>query len=226
MDTLPETIQTLCGVGVREIKTSNIAMTELWRRHSEGNALTQEEYIEATLRYVPNYYKAGCPVELTLAGTLCLHRDGSYELAVKSYDGTEACLDCHMCGSTRWNCYITPEGRLLPCLPMTACPEQTQFPRIQDIGLRQGLSDSYYMRFVNGRVRELMEANQECAACPHRFRCGGGCRAIALMDGDQNLMGCDRIMCAFWKGGYDERILRVADAACVAYQKSRENRNE
>lgn len=124
-----------------------------------------------------------------------------------------------MCGATRWACYITPEGRLLPCMPMTASPEQERFPKVQDIGLRQGLSDSYYMEFVNGRVKDLLEANKECRECPYRFRCGGGCRANALLDGNHELMGCDRTMCMLWKGGYVDRIRQVTEAAIEKYGK-------
>ena len=29
---------------------------------------------------------------------------------------------------------------------MTASPQQEKFPLVQDIGLKQGLSDSYYMQ--------------------------------------------------------------------------------
>lgn len=216
-ETLMETIQALLQVGVTELKTSNIAMTDLWCSHSEGNALTQPEYIEAMLKYIPKYYEAGRPLELTLAGVISLHRDGSYEIHPEHYDGTEKCLNCYLCRTARWFCYITPDGRLLPCLPMTASPEQSRFPKVQDIGLRQGLSDSLYMRFVNTKVKDLLEVNEECGTCPYRFKCGGGCRAEALRDGRNDLMGCDRIMCMYWKGGYAERIRQVAEETAARY---------
>ena len=219
VSSLPQTIEALRTVGVREAKTSNVDMTDLWRCHSEGNAMTQQEYMDAMIPYITWYYEAGRPIEdLEFGGIARLRKDAPGELSARYYDGTEACMDCYLCGATRKSCYITPEGRLLPCMPMTASPEQSKFPRVQDIGLQKGLSDSYYMQFVNGRVKDLFAANQECAGCSYRYKCGGGCRAAALTGADHDLMGCDRDdMCMFWKNHYDERILQTIREAEAKY---------
>lgn len=86
-------------------------------------------------------------------------------------DTGEKCLDSHLCGAARSSCYVSPEGRLLPCMPMTACKEQELFPKVQDIGLKKGLNDSFYMKYVNTRVRDLFVANQECKECQHNLIC-------------------------------------------------------
>ena len=218
VSSLPQTIEALRTVGVTEAKTSNVDMTDLWRCHSEGNAMTQQEYMDAMIPYITWYYEAGRPIEdLEFGGIARLRKDAPGELSARYYDGTEACMDCYLCGATRKSCYITPEGRLLPCMPMTASPEQSKFPRVQDIGLQKGLSDSYYMQFVNGRVKDLFAANQECAGCSYRYKCGGGCRAAALTGADHDLMGCDRDMCMFWENHYDERILQTIREAEAKY---------
>ena len=217
---LPQTIDALKRVGVERLKASNVAPTDLWNCNSEGNALSRKEYLEAMLRYIPRYYEAGRPMDLMLGNVISLYRNQPYKIIAELHDGTEDCLNCYLCGSARWACYITPEGRLLPCMPMTSCPEQNSFPRVQDIGLKEGLSDSFYMRFVNGRVKDLLASNAECASCPYRLKCGGGCRATALMTGDHSLMGCDRIMCMLWKEGYVERIRKAADEAIAKYESN------
>ena len=126
-------------------------------------------------------------------------------------------LDCYLCSAIRWSCYITPDGRLLPCMPMTDSPEQARFPKIQDIGLQNGLSSSYYMHFVNGRVKDLLEENPDCAACDYRYKCGGGCRAHALEKSGNGLMGCDPNMCTFWKNGYEQKVLEAIRQAEEKY---------
>ena len=217
-DTLAQTIQALRAVGVDELKVSNVESTDLWRRHSDGNDLTQQEYLEAMIRYLPQYYRDGRPIgKLTLSSVAILYRDKPFIISAQRYNGAEHCMDNYLCGVTRRACYITPEGRLLPCMPMTSCLEQCQFPLIREIGLQKGLSDSYYMRFVNCRIKDLLAVNSECASCEYRYYCGGGCRARALMRDDRNLMGCDRIMCLLWKGGYVERIRQVAEKAIARY---------
>lgn len=215
---LTQTFNLLNSLGVSRVKAGNVDMTELWHKHCEGNSWTEKEYIDAMIKYIPEYYKSGCPISnLILTNVITLHSNGTYDIIGEAYDGTEKCLNCYMCDSARWSCYITPEGRLLPCMPMTSSPAQKLFPRIQDIGLKQGLRDSFYMQFVDGRVKDLLEANAECNACAYRYKCGGGCRANALIEGDQKLMGCDRNMCMLWKEGYVERIRKAADDAIAKY---------
>ena len=100
---------------------------------------------------------------------------------------------------------------------MTDSPEQSRFPKIQDIGLQKGLSSSCSMQFVNGRVKDLLEGNPDCAACAYRYQCGGGCRAHALAKSGQGLMGCDQDRCTVWKNGYADRIREAIRKAEEAY---------
>lgn len=218
LHTVPRTIEALKAVGVEDVKISNVDMTDLWRCNSKGNEMNREEYTKAVLPYIDWYYKAGRPIKrLELGGVVEMKQEGPANLVVRHYDGTENCLDNYLCGVTRWTCYITPEGRLLPCMPMASSPEQSRFPLVQEIGLGQGLSGSCYMQFVDGRIRDLFAANAECNACAYRYKCGGGCRASALAGPDKNLMGCDREMCTFWKNGYEERILQAIQEAEAKY---------
>ena len=219
-DTLAQTVEVLRDAGAHALKTGGVTMTDLWKRNHGGNALSDVEYYNAMLRYIPQYYEAGCPIDIVLGGIIILNRDGSYRIVADRYDGTEKALDCHLCGAVRWSSYITPEGRLLPCIAMTSSQEQYRFPKVQDIGLKQGLSDSYYMRFVDNRVKDLLAVNAECAACEYRLKCGGGCRAGALLGGDHSLMGCDRGMCFLWKEGFAERIRQVAEEAREHYEQN------
>ena len=219
LSALPATIQALGEIGVEDLSIANVDETELWLRHSEGNSLSWTEYIDAMLPYIDWYYQAGRPIpQLEIGGIVRLQQDQPAQPIFRCYCGTESCLDNYLCGAVRWSCYITPEGRLLPCMPMTASPRQEVFPKVQEIGLRQGLSDSYYMQFVDSRIKDLLAVNQECASCEYRYRCGGGCRAIALTTGSQDLMGCDRQMCAFWKQGYADRIEQAVQSAREKYE--------
>ena len=218
LHTVPQTIEALRAVGVDDLKISTVDMTDLWRCNSEGNEMDWLEYVDAMLPYISWYYQNGRPIKrLELGGVAELRQDAPCRITARHYDGTEKCLDCYMCSITRRTCYITPEGRLLPCMPMASSREQEKFPLVQDIGLKQGLSSSSYMGFVNRRVKDLLAVNSECNACEYRYQCGGGCRATALIYGEHQLMGCDRNMCAFWKNGYEERTQKAVNEAEAKY---------
>lgn len=217
MHSVPETIKALNEIGIKELRVSTIEMTDLWSKNCDGNDLTLQEYFEGMIPYITWYYQNERPIEhLGLSGVIELYKDKMYSINVSRYDGTEKTLDEYLCSVTRWHCYVTPEGRLLPCMPMASSPLQNRFPLIQDIGFRDGLSGSMYMKFVNSRVKDLFTVNQECAACEYRYKCGGGCRADAFLEcGD--LMACDPGKCMLHKNGYEERIRKIADEAIAKY---------
>lgn len=216
-DTLQKTVRLLSDIGVPMLKTSNVRQTELWRENSEGNAMDVREYTEAMLRYIPCFYQDGMPMKVMLSGVVILnHNSRDYEIIPLKHNGKEDSTGRHLCGAARYGGYITPEGRLLPCMPMTACKEQELFPLAQDIGLKKGLSDSFYMDIIDSRVRDLLAVNSKCAACAHKYQCGGGCRAIALeQTGD--LMGCDSEQCILWNEGYVDSIRKVTEEAIARY---------
>lgn len=216
-NTIRETIKLLSDIGVPMIKIGNVSMTDLWSRNSEGNALNICEYTEAMIQYIPQFFQDGMLMDVMLTNIISLHNNSKeYQIIPMKYSGTGDCINHVLCGATRYSCYITPEGRLLPCMPMTACKEQEKFPLVQDIGLKRGLSDSFYMEIVDNRVKDLLEANPRCAVCEHKYYCGGGCRAAALeQTGD--LMGCDNNQCILWEEGYVDRIRQVAEDAIARY---------
>lgn len=216
-ETIRKTVNFLSKIGVPMMRIGSVSFTSLWEHNAEGNVLNTREYLEIMLQYIPKFFEDGMPMELLLGGVISLHRGSKkYEIVSLKYDGTEKCADCLLCDTARYLCYISPEGRLLPCIPFTSCREQNKFPLIQDIGLRQGLNDSFYMDIVDTRVKDLLVSNAKCAACEHKYQCGGGCRAIALeQTGD--LMGCDGDQCMLWEEGYVDRIRQVTEEAIAKY---------
>lgn len=211
--TLRETVRLLSELGVPRMKVAPVSDTPLWNRNNQGNAFSFREYCEAMIDYIPHFFRDGCPINLHLGNIIQLFQNSAeYRVTAERYHGTDQSKKCHLCGAARYACYITPDGRLLPCMPMTACKEQELFPKVADIGLQKGLSESYYMEFVDRRVHDLIESNEKCRECPHVLRCGGGCRAMALAQtGD--LMGADEDQCLLWNEGYVERIRQTAEDA-------------
>lgn len=213
---LRETVQRMGELDTR-IKIGTISMTELWKQKNEGYAFNDREYYDEVLKYIPRFFEDGMPADLLIGGVVQFHKGSKeYRIIPEKHDGSEAVLNRNLCGAARMTGYITPEGRLLPCMPMTDWKGHRQFPKIQEIGLRNGLTDGFYMNFVNGKVRELFEKNEICNACEYKLYCAGGCRACALQDGD-DLYGCDKGQCFFWKGGYLNKIRSTIEEAIKTY---------
>lgn len=216
-DTIAQTAELLADMGVSRLRIGNVTETDLWKRKDDGNSMDFREYMDAMLAYIPQFYEMGMPMDIMLGGVILL-RKKSVEFSVipEKHKGTENSEDRLLCGAARYACYITPEGRLLPCMPMTSCKNQNAFPLVQDVGLKKGLSDSFYMNIVGSRIKDLLATNSECALCPYKYQCGGGCRAVALEQTGE-IMGCDRNQCTLWKEGYVERIRETAENAIAKY---------
>lgn len=52
---------------------------------------------------------------------------------------------------------------------------------------------------------ELAQENEQCATCPYFKYCAGGCRAMAYVT-TRTKLGPDLSKCAFFRGGYHEKI--------------------
>ncbi len=222
-DAIRESLLALAETGTGSVKCSEVSSTELWRKNADGNDMTTEEYFDAVLRYIPMYFEDGMPVNVLFGGVVSLHKGSTEYWAVAEFDkGGEECLNRHICGAVRSSCYIAPDGRLLPCMPIASVPDQRIFPKVQDIGLQAALKDSFFMTFADRRVKDLLEVCKTCRECPYRLRCGGGCRACAVAGGERNLMGPDPSRCLMWKGGYLEKLHQVCDEAIARRRAGRQ----
>ena len=100
---------------------------------------------------------------------------------------------------------IRDSGKVLPCIPLAGLPIQEDMPSLLETSLSEILSSSSYSRLVDTTCGELFRQNETCRSCPHRYICGGGCRAGALIAG-LPYCGEDETACEFFRGGYAERV--------------------
>ena len=218
--TLRETINFLSTLGVPEMKVGSVQNTPLWRKKSEGNAISRREYYDLLLDYVPHYYEDNVKMNVMLGGGIILNSiDNSYSVcAEKSLKGDEKTIQNYLCGAARFHAYISPEGRFLPCMSITSIEKQKDFPLIKEYGVKKCINDSYYIDFVGARVEELLKRNEKCGNCEYRYKCCGGCRAIAMCENDGELYSPDPESCFLFENGYIEKFHQVADEAIKKYR--------
>ena len=219
-DTIRETVNLLASIGVPNMKIGLTQNTPLWINHAEGNEMDRKTYYDTALEYIPYFYEDHMPTNVQIGGAINLNlKSTQYAiLAEKSKGDPETCCNNYLCGAARFNAYITPEGRFLPCMVMATVDEYVkEFPLIRDIGVRNCMSDSYYTQFVTNRVGNLFERNSKCNACDYRYKCAGGCRAIAMSENNGDLYACDPENCFLYENGYPEKFRKAADEAIEKY---------
>ena len=208
---LPNTVKLLADIGVTRLNVSGITMSALWQKKHSGYALDDREYLDAAMAYFPRYFQDGRPMPVTLNGAALLHPREKCR-AVQDMPCMNQEKRYYLCSTARFAPYVSSEGRLLPCMPMSMCEEQCCFPLIPEKGLAACLTDSTFMEFSSQCTNDLFARNPECGSCEHRWHCGGGCRAIALKN-THDFFGCDSYQCLIWKEGYGKKLAQALEKA-------------
>jgi len=108
--------------------------------------------------------------------------------------------------------YISPEGRLLPCLSLSGMDIQKRFPSLTEAGLKQCLTDSYYLDFITSKAQNVLDHNPECRECPYQQWRLGGCRASGLESSAQtDLYHRDEAVCAMYFGGWAGKLIDLME---------------
>ena len=203
--TLRESVKKLGEWGVGSLKTGRLRLAGEGKDLREQALSCREEY-ETYLDYIPQYFEDGMPVKsLMLSGFFCCENG---KASIPSEKGREDAPNDRqfVCRAARHTLYLGPDGRVLPCIPMSETDAaQQQFPTLSELPLKEALRDSGYMTFVRTELGQYFARNPECAACEYRYRCAAGCRGCAVAEGG-NLLGVDPDACLFYRGGYYEKV--------------------
>lgn len=209
---LRESIQTLARHHCTHLKVNPVADTELWERFGKDYSISPTETLETYLDYIPAYFADKRPLSLMLGGFFyCSAEDENirWQIPLKKYNGSDNCLKQTVCGHARQVLYLSPEGRMLPCMSLSSFDIQENYPLITTVGLQKGLTDSAYMKLIDTRIEEFLAHTKECGACEYAKICAGGCRASALCFDRTNIMAPDRAACLIFRGGYGKRLQEV-----------------
>lgn len=204
---LRQSLNTLAAHDVETCKVNPVSNTELWRQFDAEYSLSIPELMDVYLEYLPHYFEDGMPITLMLGGFFfCEKGRDRWEIPMQKYDGTDECMRQTVCGHARMTMYLSPEGRMLPCMALSGLDIQNEYPLIGEIGLRKGMSDSKYMEMIDTRIDRFLELAPECGKCSYARICAGGCRASGLDDAPDNMFAPDRGACAIFRGGYGKRM--------------------
>ncbi len=223
-----QSIRTLAEHHCRSLKINPVSPTELWDQFGQDKTLSMEEAYEAYLDYIPWFFEDGMPLSLMMGGAFqCGKGSTRWSIPMQKYDGGDFCLRQTICGHARQTLYISPEGRMLPCLSLSSEDIQNDYPLISEVGLRQGLTDSTYMELIDTRVDEYLRAVPECGECSYAKICAGGCRASALsFSKSGTLMAPDRACCILFRDGWADKIRSAASKAVVAAEARAETASQ
>jgi len=116
-----------------------------------------------------------------------------------------------VCGVLRQHFYISPQGKVLPCMSLDGLPAGDSFPNLFDLSLKDILTDSWYITATNLRVRDYWAKRTECQNCELKTKCLAGCRAMALLNQDTDYLSLDSRTCMIAKEDWSGQIQKEID---------------
>ena len=204
---LGQSLNTLAAHHVGSCKVNPVVDTQMWQKFGANYSISVPEVLETYLEYVPHFFEDGMPMTLMLGGFFfCRKGSDIWEIPLQKYDSTDQCLRQTVCGHARMVMYLSPEGRMLPCMSLSDMDIQNDYPLISEIGLRKGMSDSKYMELIDTRIDRFLEITPECGRCEYARICAGGCRASGLFSAPDDIFAPDRAACAIFREGYGRRL--------------------
>lgn len=202
---LRESLNLLGSLGLSHVKMNVASPTGRWKNETE-HFLSQDEANEAILEYLPQYVEDGMPVSAQFCGFIDFNKESRKILIpYQKYSGGEGAVKAYACGAVRNGMYISPQGRVLPCMTLGGTAIDPMFDSILEKPLSEILSDSYYRNVCLMSMGECIEHNEKCRDCEYKLACGAGCRAAACGETSTDYMGIDEEPCHFFKNGWYEK---------------------
>ncbi|MBO6111621.1 MAG: radical SAM protein [Lachnospiraceae bacterium] len=209
--TLRESINLLSSLGLVHLKMNVAAPTGRWKNETE-HFISQDDANHAILDYIPQYVADGMPMSVQFCGILEFDRlKRRITIPYKKFTGVAEAEKSWACGSVKNTMYISPTGRILPCMTMGGTAMDPFFDSCLEKPLSEILSDSYYRDTCLIKMGECIEHNEECRGCKYRLSCGGGCRSCACGETGTDYRAIDPDPCHFFKSGWYEKALGVIE---------------
>ncbi|MBR2759714.1 MAG: radical SAM protein [Solobacterium sp.] len=226
LGSIRDTVNLLASLGVSHLKVGAASPQGEWVNEPE-HFLTMPEMFEGFLEYIPHYFEDGKPMSIGLGGVFSydVFRQRAFSLYEKDIEES-LFPNAQMCSHVRREMYVSPQGRVLPCMSMVGGPIEQQFPNLLETPLEKILDqNSLYMDIVSFTVEDYMKHNADCQTCDYRQNCCGGCRATAVRDHENDYLSKDLEVCEYFRGGWKEKKDHLLEQFCSEKERAGSHRN-
>ncbi|MCQ2529227.1 MAG: radical SAM protein [Saccharofermentans sp.] len=214
LDSVVPSIELLRDCGVPFVKASPVMNSDLWIKNACGNELSEEEYFDYVVNNMNLFFDNCFGIEILFGSVIDISVDkDSYYLVSDKKGDCELCKNSNICNSIKQSVYISPEGRVFPCMAMSSCDDKSIFDSLSDYSLQKLLTSGKIIKYNKSKVSDFFEKNQECNNCEYKYRCFGGCRANAVLQGDKDIWGKDIYSCLIFKEKYIDKFEEAAKNA-------------
>ena len=208
---LKESIDLLAAEGVSHVKMNVASPTGRWKNETE-HFISQDAAYEAICAYLPQYVEDGMPVSVQFCGLIDFNKEmREIRIPFRKYSGEAGAERSFACGSVKNGMYISPAGKILPCMTLGGTAIDPMFESVLEKPLSQILSDSHYRDVCLAKMGDCIGHNEKCRDCSYRLVCGAGCRACACGETGTDYYGIDETACHFFRSGWYEKAKALTE---------------
>ena len=208
---LKKNIDLAAELGISHVKMNVASPTGRWKNETE-HFLSQDEANQAIIDYLPQYVADGIPVSAQFCGFIDFSKERRKILIpYDKFGGNEGVEKGYACGAVTNGMYISPVGKVLPCMTLNETAIDPMFSSMLEESLEKILSNSYYHDMSLLKMNACIEHNEKCRDCKYRLHCGAGCRACACGETSTDYLGIDEETCYFFQNGWFEKAVELRD---------------
>ena len=214
IDIIPETLNFLEDLGVTSTRIIRTTPVPRWVKNAPDGSLPMEEYFGKMLDIALEYLQGDHSMNVAMWRYLMLYpKDKEYKMVLDQQPEGHYQPTAPVCRGNRTMMAVTCEGNVVPCLQMSDYVAHLgfTFDNLHKRRLRDILSDGEWLGAVCKNHYWLREQNKQCDACEWFGHCGGGCRALGILDagektGKFDYSASDPLACLFFKGGWYDQV--------------------
>ncbi len=214
VDSMRDTLLLLEDTGVKIARIIRTTETRRWLKNEPEGSLPIEEYLEKMLNLAEWYLQGEHTMNVIMWRFLFMvPQSKGYSMIMEKHKDGIDCPTEAVCVGNRSMMAVTCEGDVVPCLQM--CGELNyfdySFDNLKERRLSDILQEGKWLDSVCANLCTLRDNNDECNSCEWFGRCGGGCRALAILKGitegiTPDYYDIDPLACLFYKGGWYDKV--------------------
>ena len=217
---IPETLRVLEDLGVTFARIIRTTPVPRWVKNSPDGSLPMDEYFERMLDLAEQYMSGEHTMTVVIWRYLILYpKDKSYSMVLDQRPDGSYRPTAPVCSGNRTMMAVTCEGNVVPCLQMSDYVAHLghTFDSLKERRLSDILKDGEWLSAVCRNHYWLRKQNSQCDSCEWFGHCGGGCRALGILDAGEktgafDYNASDPMACLFFKGGWYERVKQHLNA--------------
>lgn len=211
---ISDTLRLLEELGVTSTRIIRTTPVPRWVKNAPDSSLLMEEYFERMLDLAEWYMNGEHKMSVVIWQYLTLYpNEKEYGIVYDQRPDGKYHPTAPVCAGNRTMMAVTCEGNVVPCLQMSdyVAGLGHTFDSLKKRRLEVIIREGEWFDAVCMNHYHLREQNKQCDNCEWFGHCGGGCRALGILDagektGMYDYTASDPLACLFFKGGWYDRV--------------------